>query len=54
MIIKNAQIEIKDKKARIDYSKCIRCYCCHEMCENTAIYLKKGILISMVEKFFKR
>ena len=47
-------IEIKNKKAKIDYSKCIRCYCCHEMCNDKAIDLKKGILASMFEKYLKR
>ncbi len=47
-------IEIINNKARIDYSKCIRCYCCHEMCNNKSIDLKKGVLASMLEKFLKR
>ncbi len=47
-------IEIINKKAKIDYSKCIRCYCCHEMCNDKAIDLKKGVFASMLEKFLKR
>ncbi len=32
-----------DKKARVakvDDDKCIRCYCCHEVCPNAAIELQ--------------
>jgi uncharacterized protein (DUF362 family)/ferredoxin len=29
-------------RARIDLRKCIRCYCCHEMCEHGAIRLERG------------
>jgi len=30
------------KKSSIDYTKCIRCYCCHEMCDSYAIVLERG------------
>ena len=33
---------MKDKKARISYDKCIRCYSCHETCANGAIRLGKS------------
>jgi len=36
-------IAIVDDKAVIDYSKCIRCYCCHELCPYDAVYLPKGV-----------
>jgi uncharacterized protein (DUF362 family)/Pyruvate/2-oxoacid:ferredoxin oxidoreductase delta subunit len=29
-------------KARIRYGRCVRCYCCHEMCENRAIDLRRS------------
>ena len=32
-------IKIADKRADIDLSGCIRCYCCHEMCRYGAMYL---------------
>jgi uncharacterized protein (DUF362 family)/NAD-dependent dihydropyrimidine dehydrogenase PreA subunit len=35
-------ISIEEGKAVIDRSACIRCYCCHEMCENRAIALRQG------------
>lgn len=31
-------------KAAFDYQKCIRCYCCQELCPYEAIKVKKGIL----------
>jgi uncharacterized protein (DUF362 family)/ferredoxin len=30
--------------AEIDDNKCIRCYCCHEMCQEKAVYLHKSLL----------
>jgi len=30
--------------AEIDDAKCIRCYCCHEMCQEAAIYLRGSLL----------
>ena len=36
-------IRIRDHKAVIDYSQCIKCYCCHEMCRLKAIELKKRL-----------
>lgn len=33
-------IEMRDRKALVDYDKCIRCYCCQEVCEHGAIELK--------------
>ncbi len=35
-------INIVSKRALIDRSKCIECYCCHEMCTNKAIELRKN------------
>jgi formate hydrogenlyase subunit 6/NADH:ubiquinone oxidoreductase subunit I len=29
-----------DNKPVIDYTNCIRCYCCHEMCDSKAITLE--------------
>jgi uncharacterized protein (DUF362 family)/Pyruvate/2-oxoacid:ferredoxin oxidoreductase delta subunit len=37
-------ISIINKKAEIDYSKCIRCYCCFEVCRFSAIKLVRFIL----------
>lgn len=35
-------ITIIKGKAKINYSKCVRCYCCHEICRYEAVGLKKG------------
>ena len=29
------------KRVRVDYDKCIRCYCCHEVCADEAIVVKR-------------
>ncbi len=34
-------ITIVERKAQMDYGACIRCYCCHELCPETAIELKR-------------
>jgi uncharacterized protein (DUF362 family) len=36
------------KKANIDLKKCIRCYCCHELCSEKAVELKKPLLLKMI------
>ena len=35
-------------RARIDPRKCIRCYCCHEMCEQGAIRLERGVVGALI------
>jgi len=37
-------IKLVNRKARMDESVCIRCYCCHELCPHLAIDLKKPLL----------
>jgi len=39
---------IDEKYGQIDEKGCIRCYCCHEMCQNNAIELRKGLLYRIV------
>ena len=41
-------IEMRDGKARVDYSKCVRCYCCQEVCEHGAIELATPPLARLV------
>jgi ferredoxin len=36
-------VSLESKIARIDPGRCIRCYCCHEMCTDGAIVLKRGV-----------
>lgn len=39
---------IDDRYCQIDEKGCIRCYCCHEMCPNDAIELRKNILYRII------
>ena len=41
-------IEISRDRCRIDYKKCVRCLCCHEVCPYKAIYIKRNILTRMI------
>jgi len=36
-------ITLKGGKAVIDYGKCIRCYCCHELCPHGSVSLTRSI-----------
>ena len=47
-------IHVVERKASIDRSKCIECYCCHEMCTNKAIKLEKGAVGRMVDRVVAR
>lgn len=38
-------IKIRDSWAHIDKAKCIRCYCCQELCEYNAISVRRGALL---------
>ncbi len=39
----------KKKYALIDDDRCIRCYCCHEMCEEKAIQLHRSLLYKIIK-----
>jgi|WetSurMetagenome_2_1015567.scaffolds.fasta_scaffold00132_13 uncharacterized protein (DUF362 family)/Pyruvate/2-oxoacid:ferredoxin oxidoreductase delta subunit len=41
-------IDIVDKCSVIDKKACIRCYCCHEMCQYNAIKLHQSLLYKIV------
>lgn len=41
-------------KAKIDYGKCIRCYCCQELCPHDAVHLREGVLLRCLKKWFAR
>jgi uncharacterized protein (DUF362 family)/Pyruvate/2-oxoacid:ferredoxin oxidoreductase delta subunit len=43
-------ITIVDSLAVIDYSQCIRCYCCHELCTEGAIDLERPWVDSLVHR----
>jgi len=37
-------------KVHIDDAKCIRCYCCQELCPENAVQLEKGMLLKVVHR----
>ncbi len=36
-------LSVQENRIKADYTKCIRCYCCHEICSHHAITLKKKL-----------
>ena len=40
-------------KAQYDYDKCIKCYCCQEMCPEEAITVKKSLLARIADRQWK-
>lgn len=38
-------IKITNNIAQVKRSKCIRCYCCQELCEHKSVSIKKGVLL---------
>lgn len=42
---------IIEGKVRIDYDKCIRCYCCQELCPENAVHLEEGHLLKLARRF---
>lgn len=40
----------RKKLAYYDYSKCIKCYCCQEMCPEEAIIVKKTLLAKIADR----
>jgi formate hydrogenlyase subunit 6/NADH:ubiquinone oxidoreductase subunit I len=36
------------KFAKIDYNKCIRCYCCQELCPFGIVKVKAGFIYKLV------
>ena len=43
-------IEMRNGKARVDYNKCVRCYCCQEVCEHGAIELATPPLARLLRR----
>lgn len=46
-------ITIKGNKAVVNYKECIRCYCCHEMCNSHAIEFHKGFTYKLFKYLLK-
>lgn len=44
-------IKVVDGKANIKQSKCLRCYCCQELCPFDAVRFKKSLLYRFVHTF---
>jgi len=47
-------ITIVDKKPHIGYKKCIKCYCCHEMCDSHAISLERSLTGKVLARLVSR
>lgn len=43
-------IEMKNKKPRIDTSKCIRCFCCQEFCPKGALKVHRPVIARVLAK----
>lgn len=43
----------KNKVAMYNYDRCIRCYCCQEMCPEKAIGIKKSLLAKIIDRRWK-
>ena len=43
-------VEIIHGKASFDLTNCIRCYCCHEMCQYHAIQMKRSVTGKVIHK----
>lgn len=46
-------IGVKNGRAAYDYSKCIKCYCCQEMCPKEAITVRKSLLAKIADRNWK-
>ena len=40
---------IADRLVKIDYNRCIRCFCCQELCPHDAIMTRQGVLLRLSE-----
>jgi uncharacterized protein (DUF362 family)/NAD-dependent dihydropyrimidine dehydrogenase PreA subunit len=44
-------MKVLDGKVCIDDKKCIRCYCCQELCPENAVRLEVGALLTLAQRF---
>lgn len=42
-------MEIGQQKLVIDYQRCIRCFCCQELCPHAALMTEQGLLLRLVD-----
>jgi ferredoxin len=47
-------IRVEARKLCFDYQRCIRCFCCRELCPHAALKLKDGWLLSLFKKSVAR
>ncbi len=40
-------MQIRDKQLQIDYERCIRCFCCQELCPHGALATRQGMLLRL-------
>jgi len=40
-------MQITQHKLQIDYDRCIRCFCCQELCPHGALHTKQGLLLRL-------
>ncbi len=40
-------MRIADRKLLIDYERCIRCFCCQELCPHAALHTEQGLLLKL-------
>lgn len=40
-------MQIADRKLLIDYERCIRCFCCQELCPHAALHTEQGLLLKL-------
>lgn len=43
-------IRVEGGRLKFDYQRCIRCFCCRELCPHAALALKDGWLLSLMKK----
>lgn len=55
MCVESCPVKAINKGTKIiDYSKCIECMCCHELCRYSAVELKKdNIIAGLMTKFYR-
>ena len=55
MCVESCPVTAIDKQTKnIDYSKCIECMYCHELCRYKAVDLKKdNIIAGLMTKFYR-
>jgi len=42
-------MSMEDHGVRIDYGRCIRCFCCQELCPHAAITTRQGVILKLSE-----